>query len=374
VIERDVLAARVNSYRSSDLDELCTSGEVVWVGAGSLGATDGRIRLVYRDQVGLLIPDIDEPSDDPTHEAIRMHLRERGASFWPDLVAAVQAAGLPYGGDAVHTALWDLVWAGEVTNDSLAPVRSLISGSKSASAPKPGRARGRRARPRVGGLTAQGPPSAVGRWSLVEPLRQPVPSATERSLAQAHQLLDRYGVLTRETALAEGVSGGFAGVYPVLKALEERGEVRRGYFVAGLGAAQFALPGAVDRLRAVREVEQAEAPVVLAATDPAQPYGAAVPWPDSQGRPSRSAGGHVVLVDGAPIVLVERGGRSLVTFPGAAETDAWIEAVQGLVKNGRLAKLEIAKVDGEPVRETPLAARLEAAGFAPGYRGMTFRG
>ncbi|MDG1367473.1 MAG: DEAD/DEAH box helicase, partial [Acidimicrobiales bacterium] len=135
VIERDVLAARVNSYRSSDLDELCTSGEVVWVGAGSLGATDGRIRLVYRDQVGLLIPDIDEPSDDPTHEAIRAHLRERGASFWPDLVAAVEAADLPYGTDAVHIALWDLVWAGEVTNDSLAPVRSLISGSKSASAP-----------------------------------------------------------------------------------------------------------------------------------------------------------------------------------------------------------------------------------------------
>ena len=374
VIERDVLAARVNGYRSSDLDELCTSGEVVWVGAGSLGATDGRIRLVYRDQVGLLIPDIDDPSDDPTHEAIRAHLRERGASFWPDLVAAVQAAGLPYGTDAVHTALWDLVWAGEVTNDSLAPVRSLISGSKSASAPKAGRARGRRARPRVGGLTAQGPPSAVGRWSLVEPLRHPVPSATERSLAQAHQLLDRYGVLTRETALAEGVSGGFAGVYPVLKALEERGEVRRGYFVAGLGAAQFALPGAVDRLRAVRQVEQAEAPVVLAATDPAQPYGAAVTWPESSGRPARSAGAHVVLIDGDPIVLVERGGRSLVTFPGATETDAWIEAVQGLVKNGRLAKLEIAKVDGEPVRETPLAARLEAAGFSPGYRGMTYRG
>ena len=374
VIERDVLAARVNSYRSSDLDELCTSGEVVWVGAGSLGAADGRIRLVYRDQVGLLVPDTDEPSDDPTHEAIRMHLAERGASFWPDLVAAVQAADLPYGTDAVHTALWDLVWAGEVTNDSLAPVRALISGSKSASASKPGRARGRRARPRVGGLTAQGPPSAVGRWSLVESLRRPVPSPTERSLAQAHQLLDRYGVLTRETALAEGIAGGFAGVYPVLKALEERGEVRRGYFVAGLGAAQFALPGAVDRLRAAREVQQAEAPVVLAATDPAQPYGAAVAWPESPGRPARSAGAHVVLIDGKPVVLVERGGRSLVTFSGAADTDAWIDAMQGLVKDGRLTKLEIAKVDGQPVRETPYVARLEAAGFSPGYKGMTYRG
>jgi ATP-dependent Lhr-like helicase len=226
----------------------------------------------------------------------------------------------------------------------------------------------------VGGLTVQGPPSAVGRWSLVEPLRRPAPSPTERALAQAHQLLDRYGVLTRETALAEGIEGGFAGVYPVLKALEERGEVRRGYFVAGLGAAQFALPGAVDRLRAVREVDTAEAPVVLAATDPAQPYGAAVPWPDTAGRPARSAGAHVVLADGEPVVVVERGGRSLITFPAAAETDAWIEAVQRLVKDGRVTKLEIAKVDGDPVRETDFAARLEAAGFPPGYKGMTFRG
>jgi ATP-dependent Lhr-like helicase len=193
-------------------------------------------------------------------------------------------------------------------------------------------------------------------------------------LAQAHQLLDRYGVLTRETALAEGVSGGFAGVYPVLKALEERGEVRRGYFVAGLGAAQFALPGAVDRLRAARELDESQPPVVLAATDPAQPYGAAVGWPDSAGRPARSAGAHVVLIGGEPVVVVERGGRSLVMFAGAADTDAWIDAVQGLVKDGRLTKLEITKVDGQPVRETPVAARLEAAGFSPGYRGMTFRG
>ena len=201
-----------------------------------------------------------------------------------------------------------------------------------------------------------------------------MPSPTERSLAQAHQLLDRYGVLTRETALAEGIEGGFAGVYPVLKALEERGEVRRGYFVAGLGAAQFALPGAVDRLRAAREIDTPEPPIVLAATDPAQPYGAAVGWPDTAGRPARSAGAHVVLIDGEPIVIVERGGRSLITFAGASETDAWIEAVQRLVKDGRLTKLEIAKVDGQPVRETDVAARLEAGGFSTGYKGMTFRG
>ena len=374
VLERDVLTGRVNGYRPSDLDELCTSGEVVWVGGGSLGATDGRVRLLFRDQVPLLAVDAGIGPDDPTSDALRAHLGAQGASFWPDLVAAVQAAELPYDTDVVHAALWDLVWAGEVTNDSLAPVRALIAGSASASAPKPGRARGRRARPRLGGLSVQGPPTAVGRWSLVEPLRRPIASPTERSLAQAHQLLDRYGVLTRETALAEGISGGFAGVYPVLKALEERGEVRRGYFVAGLGAAQFALPGAVDRLRAARELDASQPPLVLAATDPAQPYGASVAWPDSAGRPARSAGAHVVLIGGEPMVLVERGGRSLVMFGGAVDTDAWIEAVQGLVKDGRLTKLEIAKVDGVPVRDTPVAARLEAAGFSPGYRGMTFRG
>lgn len=192
--------------------------------------------------------------------------------------------------------------------------------------------------------------------------------------ARAHQLLDRYGVLTREAALGEGHEGGFAGVYPLLKALEERGEVRRGYFVAGLGAAQFALPGAVDRLRGAREPDPDSEPIVLAATDPAQPFGAAVPWPETAGRPVRAAGAHVVLHDGRPLVELERGGRSLITFPGADEGPAWITAIQELVKNGRLKKLEISKVNGVPIRETPWVARLESAGFSVGYRGMTFRG
>ncbi|NIR40183.1 MAG: DEAD/DEAH box helicase, partial [Actinobacteria bacterium] len=235
----------------------------------------------------------------------------------------------------------------------------LVGSTRHRAARGPARRRGR---PRPGALRPVGPPSAAGRWSLVAPLRLPH-SPTEVAAARAHQLLERYGVVTRETALGEGQVGGFAGVYPVLKALEERGEVRRGYFVAGLGAAQFALPGAVDRLRGARAAgtEPADEPLVLAATDPAQPYGAALSWPESEGRPVRAAGAHVVLHDGLPLVEVERGGRSLVTFPGAADTDAWIGALQGLVKDGRLAKLELAKVDGTPVRETPWAARLEAA-------------
>ena len=374
VLEADVLACRMTGYKPADLDQLCTSGEVVWVGAGGLGAIDGRVRLVFRDQAALLVPAA-EPCEGAGHDALRNRLRDRGASFWPDLVAAAQAASLPYDTETVLAALWDLAWAGEVTNDSLGPLRARIAGhARSRTRRPPSRSgRSRRGRLRLGGLSATGPPSAAGRWSLVEPLLSPQPPATESALARAHQLLDRYGVVTRETALGEGTEGGFAGVYPVLKALEERGEARRGYFVAGLGAAQFALPGAVDRLRADRAPEPDAAPVVLAATDPAQPYGAALSWPESPGRPARAAGAHVVLADGVPLVVLERGGRSLATFEGAEATDAWIEAVIGLVKDGRLRKLEIAKVDGVPVRETPWAARLEAAGFTSAYKGMLYR-
>ena len=381
VLEADVLACRMAGYKPADLDQMCTSGEIVWVGAGALGAVDGRVRLAFRDQAALLVPAA-EPCDGAVHDALRNRLGDRGASFWPDLVAAAQAASLPYDAETVLAALWDLVWAGEVTNDSLAPLRARIAGHRPGGPRRqPSRAgrtssragRSRRGRLRLGGLSATGPPPAAGRWSLVEPLLSPQPAPTESALARAHQLLDRYGVVTRETALGEGQEGGFAGVYPVLKALEERGEARRGYFVAGLGAAQFALPGAVDRLRGTRTPELDAPPVVLAATDPAQPYGAALAWPDSAGRPARTAGAHVVMIDGTPVVVLKRGGRSLTTFAGAESTDAWIEPLIGLVKDGRLRKLEIAKVDGRPVRETPWAARLESAGFTSAYKGMLYR-
>jgi ATP-dependent Lhr-like helicase len=216
----------------------------------------------------------------------------------------------------------------------------------------------------------------------VAPLRAPEPTPTEAAHARATQLLERYGVLTREAALGEGSEGGFAGVYPVLKAMEERGAVRRGYFVAGLGAAQFALPGAVDRLRAVRQAQGDErsgdrdddaAPLLLAATDPAQPYGAALPWPESAGRPARSAGAGVVLVDGEPAVWLERGGRSLVTFPAASAEPAWADALAGIVRSGRRRSLEIGKVDGLPVRESPVADQLRAVGFQEGYKGLVLR-
>jgi ATP-dependent Lhr-like helicase len=195
------------------------------------------------------------------------------------------------------------------------------------------------------------------------------PAPTQIAHAKALQLLDRHGVLTREAALAENVEGGFASVYGVLKALEESGRVRRGYFVAGLGAAQFALPGAVERLR---ELKDGSTPVLtLAATDPAQPYGAALQWPETTGRPARVAGAYVVLVDGACAAFVERGGKSILVF---ADDDEWPEGVASLQKDGRISRLVIERIDGAPVSESPHTAKLRAAGFTDSYKGMTLRG
>ena len=414
VLEADVLTARVLGYRPADLDALMTAGDVVWVGAGAVGTGDGRVRLLFRDQAGLLVPLPDpetvtalvgRPADvadgaapvdpapvDPARgvrTAIHAHLAQRGASFWPELVAASQAADQPYDDATVLAALWELVWAGLVTNDSLAALRAMVaSGGRrkakgGAAARRGGRSAGGRVvgrrpnlgRPSMGSLNRLGPPAAAGRWSLVEPLLTPAPTPTEVAHATALQLLERHGVLTREAVLGEGVEGGFAAVYPVLKALEERGQVRRGYFVAGLGAAQFALPGAVDRLRAARETgDDSLTPVVLAATDPAQPFGATLPWPESPGRPARAAGAFVVLLGGEAAVFVERGGRSLASFPAAHRHAHWAEGLASLVKDGRLRRLEITKIDGAPAVESPLADVLRTAGFADGYRGLTLRG
>jgi len=370
VLESDILPARLPDYDPSLIDQLCAAGEVVWVGSGSLGAKDGRIRLLFRDHAPLLVPTLDPPPDGDAHQAILDHLDQRGASFWTDVVAACHQAGAPDDEATVLAALWDLVWAGYVTNDGLGPLRSFLGGS-----PRRGTTGKGRARPRPGRLARLGPAAGAGRWSLVAPLLQPVPSPTEAAHAKARQLLERYGVLTREAALGEGSEGGFAGVYPVLKALEERGEVRRGYFVSGLGAAQFAMGGAVDRLRASRSVDRDETGqgLVLAATDPAQPYGAALPWPESAGRPARQAGAHVVLVDGELVAFLERGGHSLSTFATTAEHPEWAELLTGLVRRGRYRSLEIRKVDGEPVRESPVREVLEAAGYKDGYKGLVHR-
>ncbi|MEL7207306.1 MAG: hypothetical protein AAGK32_03580 [Actinomycetota bacterium] len=375
-LESSILPARHPDYTPADLDTLLTAGEVVWVGAAPLGATDGRVRLVWRDQAPALVPEPDEPPEGALHDALRAHLDARGASFWPDLVAAAQAAGCDYDDTSVLTALWDLVWAGEITNDSLTPLRSLVSG---ASPKKKAARRGSRAgrRPNVRSLSRLGPPAGTGRWAPVAPMRRPPVTPTEAATTRALQLLERYGVLSREMALAEGAEGGFAGVYPVLKEMEERGQVRRGYFVAGLGAAQFALPGAVDRLRDERRVgvgDEQPPPMVLAACDPAQPYGAALAWPANEGRPSRATGAFVVLRQGVPLAFLERGAKSLTLFEGAEEDASWVGALASLVNRGILRSIEVQKIDGVPTAEQPERHDLLiAGGFKPGYRGPILR-
>jgi ATP-dependent Lhr-like helicase len=359
VLESDVLPARLGAYRPADLDALCASGELVWVGAGSLGPADGKVVLLFRDQLALLAPSLGEdlPSGE-LHEKIRAHLASAGASFWTDLTVATGVADEK----VLLPALWDLVWSGEVTNDTLAPLRALAWA-------KPKRAPG--GKPRPGSLRRVGPPTGAGRWSQVN--YEPRPAPTQTAHAKALQLLDRHGVLTREAVLAEGVEGGFSSVYGVLRALEESGRVRRGYFVAGLGAAQFALPGAVERLREFRESTGGIASV-LAATDPAQPYGAALSWPSSSGRPARAAGAYVVAVDGECAAYLERGGRSLLTFDAAARTDVWAEALASLQKEARVKRLVIERINGSPAGESAVADVLRAVGFSDSYRGLTLRG
>ena len=376
-LESDVLPLRVRGYKVSDLDELCASGDVVWVGAGAIGSNDGRIRLFFADQVGLLAPAI-ETSDAPSsdiHNALRVSLQTRGAVFFSQLRASVPSAT----DTEVLNALWDLVWAGEVTNDTFAPLRSLLAGGRTSSRSTSTAARSRR--PRPGRLTRIGPPTGAGRWSLVAPLLQPAPTPTESAHAYAMQMLERHGVVTREAVLAEGAVGGFAGVYTVLKTMEERGQVRRGYFVDGLGAAQFALAGAVDRLRDSRSAvdadlhpEEVPEPVVLAATDPAQPYGATLPWPMTTGRPMRSAGAVVVLVDGEAVVWCDPKSHSLVSFPGAYASATWATALATLVKDGRRRSLEVRKIDGDsPSADHALMPALVNAGFVASYRGWVLR-
>jgi ATP-dependent Lhr-like helicase len=370
VLERDILPARVPGYQPRLLDELGALGEVAWVGRGSLGRDDGRIALIRPGRellrpAGAAADGPDRPTGD-RHQRIREHLERRGASFYREIYAA--AGG---GSDReVLDALWDLVWAGEVTNDTFAPLRALRWKRR----PKDARQR------RPGRLTSLGPPEAAGRWSLVE---APAGSPTERLHATALALLDRYGIVTREAVVSESIDGGFSAVYPVLRALEEAGRIRRGYFIDTLGAAQFALAGAIERLRSAREPgrDAAERAVhLLAAADPANPYGAAIAWPrrgENDRRPlQRAAGAYVVLVDGVAALYVDRGGGSIQTLPVSDDPDvgeAAARALGALVADGRVRELVITKVDGEPVSSSPFRERLVAAGFTPGYRGLVLR-
>ncbi len=316
VWERDVLPRRVGAYSAAWIDQLCASGEIVWVGAGALGRNSGRVALYFREDAALLGPP-PAPRNAIVYSDAHATVRERlatGACFFTDLLV-----DLPLAPDELQDALWDLVWAGEVTNDAFAPLRAprltLARAQRDAArAARPGRFAARR---RGAGGAAQ----VQGRWSLTVSLFAVSVDPSARRRARAELMLERYGILTREQVLAEGVPGGFSAVYPELSQLETLGVARRGYFVEGLGGAQFALPGAVERLRALRDDDSA--PVVLAAVDPAQPYGAALPWPPDKGL-RRVAGAYVVLSGGDPILYLERSGRGLITL--VASDDPRLEA------------------------------------------------
>ncbi|MEY2470011.1 MAG: ATP-dependent helicase Lhr and Lhr-like helicase, partial [Actinomycetota bacterium] len=374
VLERDVLSQRVRDYSPRLLDDLLAAGEVLWIGAGPLGGSDGKVMLFRRDQADVLrnfLPtNVDRP-DDKEHERIREMLQRRGACFFSDLGGEKEKVTLD--------ALWDLVWAGEVTNDTFAPVRALSAPRRAGTG---GRAGGR---PRPGRLAALGPPTAAGRWSLTHYAHEDEagPSKERSATAMAGALLERYGVVTRGAVRAEGVTGGFAAVYAALKVMEEGGRIRRGYFVEGLGGAQFALPGAVERLRsAMADDEHKGHALVLAATDPANPYGVALPWPVRG--PQRAAGAFVVMVDGAPVLYLEKGGRTLVDL-SVTDTDAdrpaepdldndeaardlyatAANALARLVDNGHFRRLALTKYPDA------IEPALIAAGFTASPKGLT---
>jgi len=365
VWEQDVLPRRVGAYSQAWMDTLCAGGELVWVGAGALGRGSGRVALYFREDARWLGPPPSkaEPPAQPLHVALRERL-ERGAAFWTDLLADLPDAE-PV---ELQEALWDLVWAGEVTNDAFAPLRApRLTLAKAKAERERGRRFARRRRPAA--------PQIQGRWSLTAPLFADAPPYGPRTRAIAELMLERYGIVTRETVLAEGIPGGFASLYGELVNLETLGSSRRGYFVEGLGGAQFALPGAVERLRSLRDDEPA-GPLVLAATDPANAYGASLPWPkrdDSPRRPARVAGAHAVFLDAEPVLYVERGGKGLV--PLRDPDESWLrEALEALadhVRRGHIKRLAVERFDGEPVVGSELEPLLIDIGFRQGPRRLT---
>jgi len=363
VLERDILPARVPGYRPSDLDALCASGEVVWAGVEPIGATggDGRIALYLTSHQELLARDPVKIEGELAAK-IRALLEARGAIFFHEL--ARQVGGYP---GEVLDALWSMVWAGEVTNDTLTPLRSRMREE----APARRAPRGPRMPTRIGAAAG-----SEGRWSL-RTRAEGGPSETERRAALARTLLDRHGILGREGVSSEQLPGGWSSIYDVLKAMEDAGRVRRGYFVAGLGAAQFAIPGADDRLRALRDASSEPVSLVLASTDPANPYGAAIPWPEREGtqKAQRSVGTYVILHDGALVAWLAKNESSLLTFLPAEDPDrtngarAIADALSNLVERGIRKTFLVSEVDGATVDQSMLVPFLRAAGFIAGARG-----
>ncbi|MFD1714787.1 ATP-dependent helicase [Amnibacterium flavum] len=371
-----ILPARVRDYSPAMLDELSSTGEVLWSGAGSLPGNDGWVSLHLADTVAVTLPEPEQIETSPLEREVLATLGGGGGYFFRQLSDTVGSTD----DQVLQAALWNLVWAGLVNNDTFAPLRALVGsgGSAHRQPRKPSHTRSYRSRslPRSSMPSRAGTPLVGGRWSIV-PLAETDP--TVRAAATGELLLDRYGVVTRGSVMSERIPGGFALAYKTLTAFEDRGRARRGYFIESLGAAQFATSGAVDRLRSFSRApgdERPEAPVLaLAATDPANPYGAALPWPQIEGhRPGRKAGALVVLIDGELGVYLERGGKTMLTFTtNADDLTAAASSLASLVHAKAVDKLTIEKVDGEFVLGTDVGRALETAGFTAGPRGLRLR-
>ena len=421
-LEQLILAPRVRDYSPAMLDELLAGGEVIWCGRGRAGSRDGRISLHPTDTAGVTLP-LDHPEPEGVVHLAVVDALQGGALFFRDIVTRVKESVVPseestevsaasstgavaVTESAVRDALWDLVWDGVVTNDTLAPLRAVLAGGgpsgtgtahrASRSAARPRRARlGRTSMAQLSGAMSAGmrtPPALAGRWSLVP---EPITDATLRAHAWAETLLLRHGVVTRGAVESEEIPGGFAAVYKVLAQMEDAGQCRRGYFVDGLGAAQFAAGNTIDRLRALDDTADdttwpsgTDTPTVrvLAATDPANPYGAALPWPevvsgpDSQEsagarhRPGRKAGALVVLVDGLCVLFVERGGRTVLVFDDRVDAVPLAAgALADAVRSGAVGQLTITTLGGDPVHASQYSAAFQDAGFGITPKGLRIR-
>ncbi|MEW2392952.1 ATP-dependent helicase [Streptomyces venezuelae] len=397
-LEKLVLPSRVTGYNPAMLDELTAAGEVIWAGAGSLPGKDGWVSLHLADTAPLLLPPPHPLELTALHQSILDTLSGGYGLFFRQIADQVRATTHPDALDPqLADSIWELAWSGLLTNDTLGPMRSLLGSGRTAGSTAHRAKRGV-PRGRYGSLTAAartasrtGPPTVAGRWSLLPP-REPDPTLRAHALARA--LLDRHGVVTRGAVATEGVEGGFSAVYRVLSAFEDSGQARRGYVVEGLGAAQFAMDGAVDRLRATANSRDrtdgsrpadAQAAVVLAAADPANAYGAALPWPEppngASHKPGRKAGSLVVLVDGELTLYMERGGKTLLAWPAAPDAPiaddprlhAASEALAGAARAGSLGTVTVERVNGAAALTSPFAPLLEGAGFHATPRGLRLR-
>ncbi|WP_156726341.1 ATP-dependent helicase [Streptomyces apocyni] len=395
-LEKLVLPSRVQGYTPALLDELTTTGEVVWAGAGALPGKDGWLSLYLADSAPLLLPEPHPLELTALHQSVLDALSGGYGLFFRQITDQVRATTHPDATDPqLADALWELAWSGRLTNDTLAPMRSLLGSGRTAGSTAH-RAKRTVPRGRYGSLTGAarpvsrtGPPTVAGRWSLL-PDREP--DATTRAHARARTLLDRHGVVTGGAVAAEGVEGGFAATYRVLSAFEDSGQARRGYVVEGLGAAQFAMDGAVDRLRAAANArdrgDSHEGPraTVLAAADPANAYGAALPWPEppaqASHKPGRKAGSLVVLVDGVLALYMERGGKSLLAWPTDPEDETAADdsrlhtaaaALASAASAGALGTVTVERINGAAALTSPLGRLLESAGFHATPRGLRMR-